>query len=364
MGPGSKLRVLFDAYWWLDGPPSGKNVVRGMVSAWSIEFPEDEIELRVAPGAENKVKASLTELTIPAVVIASGRWQRLHAIAVTLMRRARPSADLCISQNFTPIARTAAVKAVFVHDVIYVRSPEWFSVLERAYLGAIRPLLKFADLVLTSSMSEQHEIERVWPETIGRTNSVGLGVPTDLFASHSTRPKLNSVEERPYFLTVGRLNIRKNLANLIAGFDASGLASRYDLLIVGSRDGREEAYANASGVQWTGHVTNSDLRWLYENSVALVFPSLDEGFGLPIVEAAAFGASSIVSDIPAFRELDLAADYFNPRDPDEIANAMIRFVQSSSQISIEQIPVVLDEIPNWSATVSAIRKSALKRTLQ
>jgi glycosyltransferase involved in cell wall biosynthesis len=69
-------------------------------------------------------------------------------------------------------------------------------------------------------------------------------------------------------------------------------------------------------------VSYSELSWLYSHASLFVFPSLDEGFGLPLVEAYFFNCPTIASDIAPFREINTAMHYFNPNSPSDIKNKM------------------------------------------
>jgi glycosyltransferase involved in cell wall biosynthesis len=122
--------------------------------------------------------------------------------------------------------------------------------------------------------------------------------------------------------------VRKNLSRLIEAF---ACVARHDpnrhLVIVGEGEG---AYAPIavpdkiiSRIHFLGYVTDNELRWLYENCDLFVFPSLGEGYGLPLIEANLLGARVVASDIPVFRELAVATGYFDPRSVNEIAEAIV-----------------------------------------
>jgi glycosyltransferase involved in cell wall biosynthesis len=164
----------------------------------------------------------------------------------------------------------------------------------------------------------------VWPETRQRLRPIGLGVPVGLSGAAARRPEsLNG--DRPFILVVGRLNVRKNLGRLLAAFlQSPTLSASHRLVVVGERDGKVDgaASASASSVAFLDRVGDEELRWLYEHCSLFVFPSLDEGFGLPLIEARAFGARAVASDIPSFRELGIAEAYFDPASLDAIEHAM------------------------------------------
>ncbi|MCS7285612.1 MAG: glycosyltransferase family 1 protein [Anaerolineae bacterium] len=133
-----------------------------------------------------------------------------------------------------------------------------------------------------------------------------------------------------FILFVGSHKPHKNLENLLKAFARTRARTNAILAIAGpgSRNSwRLRALAQKLGlensVRWLGRVPDDDLPALYSASAAFVFPSLYEGFGLPVLEAMSCSAPVICSDIPALREVaGEAAFYFNPLSPDSIAQAI------------------------------------------
>ncbi len=346
------LRVLFDTYWWFDGPTSCRNVVRSIVRTWAEDHPEDELTLTARPAQVGRLREVLDGLGIAAEVRPVPRWARIHALAAVSTARHAPGHDVLLAQNFSARSRGGALSCTFVHDAMYVEHPEWFLPIERAYLAGIRPLLRRAGIVFTSSRTEAARIERLWPETAGRVRAVGLHTPRDLLDAGERRPP--GVGDEPYLLVVGRLNVRKNLARLVEAFLASTLSSSTRLLVVGQPDGLGELVpADDDRVEVLSRIDDAELAWLYRHARAFVFPSLDEGFGLPLVEARTMGAHVVASDIPVFRELALADDYFDPRSVDDMRRALDRIPDEPAP----HAPLTT----SWSDTVAGIRSAVLER---
>ncbi len=135
------------------------------------------------------------------------------------------------------------------------------------------------------------------------------------------------VGDRPYFLFVGSLTPNKNLGRAIQAFSLLG-RSDAALVLIGAteqavfRDKAAEAPAN---VIMPGRLNDAEIVALYRHAVALVFPSLYEGFGIPPLEAMALGCPVVASSIPPVREVcGEAALYFDPLDPWDIARGMKR----------------------------------------
>jgi glycosyltransferase involved in cell wall biosynthesis len=129
---------------------------------------------------------------------------------------------------------------------------------------------------------------------------------------------------RKFFLTVG-IGRNKNVENLIEAFHRAGLPDTA-LVLTGKRygwNGGMISPANMDGVIQAGHVNDAELRALYEQAVALTFPSRYEGFGLPPVEAMTCGCPVIISDQPALVEVaGGAALQCGPDDVDALAGLM------------------------------------------
>lgn len=136
--------------------------------------------------------------------------------------------------------------------------------------------------------------------------------------------------DKRFLLYVGRPMQHKNLERLIEAF-ASLRAQHPDLLLVlaGRKDANyerieDDAYVHGvKNLLFTGFVSDSRLRWLYEHCEAYAFPSLSEGFGLPGLEAMRHGAPVISSDATCLPEIyGDAARYFDPKDTQAMADAI------------------------------------------
>nr|WP_244962869.1 glycosyltransferase [Cryobacterium roopkundense] len=169
-----------------------------------------------------------------------------------------------------------------------------------------------------------------------------------------------------YFLTVGRLNVRKNLQHtVLAALQSGELSPQTPLVIVGEADGklglvdRQCRDAVTSGaVIFTGFVSEARLRWLYRNASLFLFLSLGEGFGMPPLEAAYFGAPLLVSDLPVFREtLGTRARYVDPTHITTIARAIAASTVPRQRGDAFD-PGELAQEHNWQTIVRAMRTIA------
>ena len=148
-----------------------------------------------------------------------------------------------------------------------------------------------------------------------------MAVP--LAASGHFRPVETAPAERPYFLFVGTLEPRKNIARLIEAWREVRKSQTVDLVLAGWRRADFAAPAPEEGLRVLGAVREGELPALYSGAIAFVYPSLYEGFGLPVLEAMQCGATVITSRDPAIMEVSGdAAVHVDASDVRALAEAM------------------------------------------
>lgn len=154
--------------------------------------------------------------------------------------------------------------------------------------------------------------------------------------------------EKPYILYVGSLYPHKNINQLVLAIrqlnNIYHLSRPLRLVVVSSRNVFLDRLRNfviqnrvEDVVRFVGFVPDEDLLALYNNAEAFVFPTHSEGFGLPGLEAMSAGTPVVCSDIPVLHEVyDGAALYFNPRDPNDIAEK-IKLILSNKKLRAQLI---------------------------
>ncbi|RBY76001.1 hypothetical protein DQ238_18400 [Geodermatophilus sp. TF02-6] len=344
--------MLFDAYWWVEGQVSGRRVVDSFVRTWSAAFLGDELTVAVPRRHRTQVAELVGDAPIDVVPVRLSP----HGVSVLTELGSATDADVVLAQNYTPL-RSRALRATFVHDLMFDEHPEFFTRLERAYFAGMPWSARFADLVLTSTRAEADRIVRCRPGLAGKVVPVGLSVPESFRSRRAIDPGLD-LAPGGFLLCVGRLNVRKNVGRLVDAVLAHGLVTpERPLVVVGEPDGLATTRHDPADrrVRFVGGVDDGALAWLYENCRLFVFPSLDEGFGLPVVEAALAGAPMVLSDIPAFRELAPAAAFFDPRDTGSIAAAV------RAELAGPPSPSPVVEVPSWTDVVGRIRAAVEER---
>ena len=146
-------------------------------------------------------------------------------------------------------------------------------------------------------------------------------------------------------LFVGNIKKHKGLSTLLKSFSLAkekGLKSK--LVIVGNKDnfrtGDQEVTEyfeknNDDSIEFTGKISNAELKKLYQKSRVLVQPSLYEGFGMPPLEAMMCGTPAIISDIPVFKEIygDFPVTFFHVQDFNDLADKLVQDVELDSKTS-------------------------------
>lgn len=319
------MKVLFDAFWWDRGPGANRTVQRELIAAWRRLFPDDEIILALRRGAGAPDASDIGR------VVNTRLWPHAAANRWDLPRIARHvGADVIVAHNYAP---RSGESVVFIHDAMFVDHPEWFSLSERAYFSRMIPWARSADAIATSTRTEAHRIDRLMKRRVGSTSVTGLGVPSGLTSETPRRPS-QVAADASFALTVGRLNVRKNLLAVMRGAGAAGsISPTSPLIVVGgtAHSGRATDFPDDVSeairdgrVILLGSATDSEVAWLYAHASLVISLSLDEGFGLPALEAAAFGAPLLVSDIAVFQEtVGGYAAFVSPTAPtEEVAKAI------------------------------------------
>jgi glycosyltransferase involved in cell wall biosynthesis len=210
-----------------------------------------------------------------------------------------------------------------IHDLSFLVYPEHFSRAGRRFFGqALRRSRERADLVLCSSRATlEHCAEAGFERS--RLRHVPLGVRAPLVLEGDVdEVRGRHGLEGPYVLWTGTIEPRKNLPGLL---DAWGrIRTEAELVLVGPR-GWNEDVESRPGVRTLGFVPWDDLGPLYAGAEAFVFPSLMEGFGLPVLEAMAQGTPVVTSRGTSTEELaDDAGVLVDPGNPADIARGLER----------------------------------------
>ncbi len=230
-----------------------------------------------------------------------------------------------------------------VHDVIAIDHPRLCSWRNAAHIRLLLPhSIKNAAVNLVSTHHGADRLRALWGIPSARIVVSPLGVDSERFSAPSSWPAfLPFSEGEPYWLFVGNLEPKKGIDILLDAFARQPGTPAARLVIAGRAAWKCGAVVDrirnwmpSNQVVWLGSVAAEVLPALYQHAVAFVFPSLCEGFGLPVLEAMAAGTVVIHSDHPAVAEAAGGAGVSAPvGDADALATAMRQVMASPSRQS-------------------------------
>lgn len=262
--------------------------------------------------------------------------RELFALSWHLYRR---KLDLYHSTHYVLPARVGSRVVVTIHDIIHLLYPE-FLPSNLAFLYAqrmIRRSLTRGDRIIAVSQNTKHDLMRHFEVDGGKIEVIHNGVD-DAFRKRLPPEDLQRWLRdlgiaQPYLLFVGNpAKPHKNLDTVVQAYARARRMAQFDapLICVGSRQGSEfkiRARAEYLGigdkVRLVGHVAQEALPAIYQGATLFLYPTLYEGFGLPIIEAMASGVAVITSNTSALKEIGEGyALLVDPLDLDGIAKAI------------------------------------------
>jgi alpha-1,3-rhamnosyl/mannosyltransferase len=228
-----------------------------------------------------------------------------------------------------------------IHDAIPLRHPEWANPRLR---GLKNLLLKqsfgWAERVLVLARATIAEVVEHYHVPESRIAVTPLGVDDAWFVAPAADALAATLRRyglaRGYLLFVGTLQPRKNVERVIEAYGRlpPALRASFDLVVVGKLGWSAAPIVaklrerTGEGVRWLERVPDTDLRMLYRGAAGFVFPSLYEGFGLPVLEAFASGLPVVTSNVTSLPEVaGDAALLVDPLDIDAITQAVTRILE-------------------------------------
>ena len=239
--------------------------------------------------------------------------------------------DLFFSPGYNTPVFCASPFVFTIHDLTHIHCPESRRLHVQLYYATVmkRACRRAARIITVSEFTRRQIIE--WSEVAPeKVVNVGNGIES------TYRPQGDSYALGfPYLLSVSNRKPHKNEFRIVEAFAKADLDPRMHLVFTGETTEKLSRWIDTqqvhSRVEFIGNVPEERLPSLYRGAQALIFPSLYEGFGLPIIEAMACGTPVVTSNITAMPETaGSAALFVNPRSVEEIANAMERIVGDSS----------------------------------
>ncbi|GAB4093124.1 glycosyltransferase family 4 protein [Flaviaesturariibacter terrae] len=302
-------------------------------------------------------------------------WRLWFDVKVPLVLR-RIRADVFFSPEAYASLTTKVPQCLVVHDLGFLHEPEAY---KRAHIGFLRRqvprYVRRARTVCTVSEFSKRDLQEKYRVPADKLsvvyNAARAGfAPLDWEARSAVKEKFTGGTE--YFLYAGALQPRKNLINLLKGFSIfkKRQKSNWKLVLAGRLAWKNDEFLNLlqtykyrDDVVLTGYVDDDSLQQLMASAYALVYPSLFEGFGVPVLEAMQSGIPVLTSEGTAMAEVcgPEGALYFDPKDPASIAGELMHIYKDEDgrRLLIEKGLERAKEF-SWDKTAQRVWESILK----
>jgi glycosyltransferase involved in cell wall biosynthesis len=253
-------------------------------------------------------------------------------------------ADWLLFPNFYiwPTLRRSK-KAVIIHDLCFVRFPEYVEEKNRAFLEKVaKKSIEKADLIISNSEFTTSELTSLLD--VPKEKIVTLNIPVD---ESQFLPELDKgathLNERygivkPYILSLGTLEPRKNLSALVDAYCLlpEDVRERYSLVLAGKWGWKieslraliDEKRAAGYDIITTGHIDHDDKATFYRNASFYAITTHYEGFGMPLLEALHCGIPTVAVDIPVLREVGDDACLWATKDPADVSEKINHLINS------------------------------------
>jgi len=292
---------------------------------------------------EIKEKHILKEFFLPTTLLEI-LWNKLHIIPIENFIGA---VDIFISSDWVEPPAKMAKKITVIHDLIALKYPKESHPLTEFSLKKFNISANIVDVqkrrlnwmkkesgliiadsyatkkdILTFLKIPETKIEVVYP-------SVEITIPN----KNQIKKTMKKYQiKRPFILTVGKIEPRKNLSRLINAFLKVKL-NDIDLIIVGPQGWNVSNYelriTNYRNIKFLGFIPDEDLYSLYKSAMFFIYPSIYEGFGYPVVEAMKMDCPVATSNTSSLKEVaDSCCLLFNPYSEEDIANKILLMYQN------------------------------------
>ena len=279
-------------------------------------------------------------------------WSQLHLPTLARERNAdlifTPAPEGYLGEQIVP-------QVVMVHDLRPLSHPER-STQSLYFRNWVPPLLRQCKHIITNSKFTASEICVTTGLSEDKISVTPLGYDSEHFCLSDTDTCLH---DRPYLLHIGQQYPHKNLKRLILAFNLLPLRYRdLDLLLFGKPHPTETPILKSlvlelglsDRVLFKSYVSYEELPYWYQGAVAFVYPSLWEGFGLPILEAMGCGCPVITSRGSGTEELASSAAYIiNPESIEEICDSIIYMLENNRSPYVKE-GIKLASLFSWRNT--------------
>ena len=259
--------------------------------------------------------------------------------------------------NYVPVSYPGNM-VITVHDLSHIRFPEFHPSERVAFMnGRLQSAINRADFIVTDSAFVKNEILDIFPVSEGKVMVTHLGVdeafhPRSEIETRDTLRQFN-LSYRGFVLSVGTLEPRKNLERLLSAYAAlpEDIRRDYPLVLAGGGGWNDsdlqrqiQQMERQGQVIRTGYLPRAQILDLYASAAVFAYPSIYEGFGLPVLEGFASGTPVLTSNVTSMPEVsEGAALEVNPLSVDEIRHGLFSLLDDSAlrsrhmQLGLERV---------------------------
>lgn len=323
------------------------SLTRAMLAEAAARRPDLEFVVLTGPQTSREVMEEFRGRCEEHFLSAKSSVIRSLTLVPAALRRLRVDVFHGMDHVGIPLVGRSGKYVVTVHDVIPLILPETFTPRHRLVVRlALARVRRKADLVVVPSHAVKRDVVR----------RVGLPEDRVVVTHEGCEPRFRPVRSEGalrdvaaryglpprYVLAVGTLEPRKNLTTLLEAFARLRRNGAVDadlrLVLAGARGWLDEpifatvrSLGLENAVRFTGFVDDDDLPAVYSGAALFVFPSLHEGFGLPLLEAMACGVPVVTSNVSSMPEVaGAAATLVDPRDGEGLAAAIARSLRDAA----------------------------------
>lgn len=363
------MRIAIDAKSFYSGPISTRIILKNLVPELIKLYPEIHWVIFL-----DKKDKSFGFPYIGENVYIKYVWAGINQLSnlFVLPRYYRKlDIDLVVYQTF-PAITPGTPSIAFIHDVLFKEFPEFFTWKEKLYFASLSFLIpRITRVIATTDFVAKDLIKYKYVDNPSLIDIVPLGVSPEFKpVEQQNQLFIESIKGNlklpgRFILFVGRLNVRKNLENLLKALPLIE-DKAIPLVIVGKEEWKtpqlEVIMSNPAigkRVIMTGGISDQELTAVYSIATIFCFPSFAEGFGLPPLEAMASGVPVIVANTTSLPEVcGDAATYVNPADPSDIATAINRLLSNPVLYKEKKQAGMSRSLQfTWKNTAIAFRKS-------
>ncbi len=293
------------------------------------------------------VKDSKARVEVEVSAFPAKLREWLTQTPLTLKYVFKKDVDVLHIPHFSGVPKVGFSKMVVtIYDLAFTKFPDHRGVkISNYYLKRTKQAVENCQKVIAISKTTKKDLEKLLGVSSSKIDVTSLGVGSefkpikDSQLINRTIKKYLPIKEN-FILSVCTLEPRKNLPRLIKAYSmlSFDLQRKYKLVLIGGKGwNNREVFQTINDlnlkekVYLPGYVLQEDLPYIYNAATVFAYPSLYEGFGLPVLEAMSVGLPVITSNISSLPEIaGKAAEFVNPQKEEEIASALKKILLSEN----------------------------------